>query len=240
MRIGVFDSGIGGLTVLKELVRKYPKNQYFYFGDNKNMPYGSKSKKELLNLSSNIVDFLISKNVDILVIACGTLSSNVYEELKNKYNLPIYDIISPTIKYINDNYKKVGLIATKMTVQSKVFEKKISNICSQACPLFVPIIENNNFNELNSAMDEYFMNISKDIEALILGCTHYPILTDYIKPYFPNTELINMGKVLADNIEIKNSIDKSVRLYFSKVDHTLIENVNKILDFDYQLEEVNA
>ena len=239
MRIGVFDSGIGGLTVLKELVNKYPNNNYYYFGDNKNMPYGSKTKKELEHLSDNIIKFLLNKNVDIIVIACGTISSNVYECLKNKYKIPIYDIISPTINYINNNnYKKIGLMATKMTVESKIFEKQINNeVVSIACPLFVPIIENN-MNNIDEAIKEYTKYIPNDIDALILGCTHYPILEDKIKTYFKNADMINMGKILADSINIKNGIEKNVRLYFSKIDHNLINNIEKILPFNYQLEEI--
>ena len=101
MRVGVFDSGIGGLTVLKTLIDKYPKNDYIYYGDTLNLPYGSKTKEELLELSKNDVEFLLSKNVDIIIIACGTVSSNCLTYLKDNYSIPIYDIISPTIKYLN-------------------------------------------------------------------------------------------------------------------------------------------
>ncbi len=106
MRIGVFDSGVGGLTVLNTLVRKYPNNEYIYYGDTKNMPYGTKSLKELEEFSDKIIKFLLSKNVDIIVIACGTVSSNLYAQLKEKYDIPIFDIITPTINYLNSkDYK---------------------------------------------------------------------------------------------------------------------------------------
>ena len=242
MRIGVFDSGVGGLTVLKELVTTYPKHQYYYFGDNKNMPYGSKSKKELMILADKIMQFLLDKDVDMIVIACGTISSTIYQELSKKYKLPIYDIISPTVRYINNsNFNKIGVIATSMTIESKIFEKLIEKpVFSQACPLFVPIIENHQSDqELEKAIKEYLYDLkNQKIDALILGCTHYPILYDRIKEYLPNTELINMGKILVQELEIKGTKDKMVRLYFSKVDHTLIENIDSILPFDYQLEEV--
>lgn len=242
MRIGVFDSGVGGLTVLKELVIKYPKHQYYYFGDNKNMPYGSKSKKELMILSDKIIQFLLDKEVDLIVIACGTISSNIYEEISKKYELPIYDIISPTVRYINNsNFNKIGVIATSMTIDSKVFEKLIKKpVFSKACPLLVPIIENQQIDkELDKVLQKYLSDLKKqEIDALILGCTHYPILYDKIKQYLPNTELINMGTVLAQELEIKGTKDRMIRLYFSKVNHTLIENIDNILPFDYQLEEV--
>ena len=104
MRVGIFDSGIGGLTVLKTFIDKYPNNEYIYYGDTFNLPYGNKTKKELLKLSDKDVSFLINKNIDIIIIACGTVSSNCLDYLKDKYNIPIYDIISPTLEYLNNNY----------------------------------------------------------------------------------------------------------------------------------------
>lgn len=103
MRVGVFDSGIGGLTVLKNIYKHYPNNEYIYFGDTINLPYGNKTKEELNYLSSLDVDFLLSKKVDIIIIACGTISANCINHLKNKYDIPIYDIISPTIEYLNNS-----------------------------------------------------------------------------------------------------------------------------------------
>ena len=103
MRVGVFDSGIGGLTVLKKIYKHYPNNEYIYFGDTLNLPYGNKTKEELNNLSSLEIEFLLSKKVDMIIIACGTVSSNCIDYLKNKYNIPIYDIISPTISYLNNS-----------------------------------------------------------------------------------------------------------------------------------------
>lgn len=240
MKIGIFDSGIGGLTVLKELNRKYPNNQYYYFGDNANMPYGNKSKEQLEILVDRIINFLLSKNVDIIIIACGTVSSTLYHELTIKYTLPIYDCITPTINYINKSkYNKIGLIATTTTINSKVFEKQICKpIVSQECPLFVPLIESGNINseEMDKAIKKYLQSF-KDIDALILGCTHYPLLTEKIKTILPKAKLINMGTVLTNSLKLENK-KSEVRLYFSKVDHTLIENIEQIIDNNYQLEEV--
>ena len=129
MRVGVFDSGIGGLTVLKKLKEKYPLNDYIYVGDNLNVPYGIKSKKELLKLSIDIIEFLINKKVDVIVIACGTVSSNVYKELKEKYKIKIIDIITPTINYLKkSNYKNILVFATKATINSHIFKNNIENI----------------------------------------------------------------------------------------------------------------
>ena len=121
MRIGIFDSGLGGINVLACLLKKYPNNEYIFFGDTKNIPYGDKSKDELMKLASNIIDFLLTKNVDIIIIACGTVSSTCYNELKNKYSVPLYDIISPTIEYLkHSNLNNIGVIGTNGTIKSNI------------------------------------------------------------------------------------------------------------------------
>lgn len=236
MKIGIFDSGIGGLTVLSELIKKYPNNKYYYFGDNKNAPYGIKTKEELLKLSNKIINFLNKKDVDLIIVACGTISSNVFDKLPK--DTKIYDVISPTIDYINNsNYENIGLIGTNMTIKSKTFEKRINKkVLSKACTDFVPYIENEQ--SLTNIIPKY-MNIFKDkVDVLILGCTHYPIiekeLNDYLDSKIP---LINMGTILADSLKLGNK-EKQIRLYFSKVNHTLISNIDKIIKEKYYLEEV--
>lgn len=166
MRIGIFDSGIGGLTVLKELI-KYP-NEYYYCGDNINIPYGTKSIEELKLLSCKIIDFLLTKNVDLIIIACGTISTNILEYLKNKYNIPIYDIISPVLDIIDDD---TTVLATPMTVRSNKFVNAI------ACPLLVPLVEKNE--DCTEVLKKYLSQVRTN--KIVLGCTHYPILTDKIK-----------------------------------------------------------
>lgn len=236
MKIGIFDSGIGGLTVLAELIKKYPNNKYYYFGDNINAPYGTKSKEELLKLSNKIINFLNKKEVDLIIVACGTISSNVFDKLPK--DTKIYDVISPTIDYINNsNYENIGLIGTNMTIKSKTFEKRINKkIIARSCNDFVLYIENEQ--SLTNIIPKY-MNIFKDkVDVLILGCTHYPIiekeLNDYLDSKIP---LINMGTILADSLKLGNK-EKQIRLYFSKVNHTLISNIDKIIKEKYYLEEV--
>lgn len=234
MRIGLFDSGIGGLTVLKELISRYPNNQYYYFGDNINVPFGTKSKYELKILSENIIQFLLSKNIDMIIIACGTISANLGEYLKGKYNIPIYDIISPTIKYLNNsNYNNIGVLATEMTVKSCVFNQINKKIYQQACPLLVPLIENNL--DYSKELNNYISKLPK-VDALVLGCTHYPIFEGYLKSL--NINIINMGKILCNSIKIESKGQLKINLYFSKVNHELINNIEKIIGHDYQLEEL--
>lgn len=228
MKIGVFDSGIGGLTVLKKLLEKYPNNEYIYYGDTKNIPYGDKSIEELKMLSSNIIEFLIKKKVDLIIIACGTISSNLSTYLKEKYNIKIIDIISPVINYLNNsNYEKIGVIATQATVNSKIFSKNINKeIKEVACSKFVPLIENNNLNELKDCFDIYLNNL-KDRELIVLGCTHYPIIKEQIKEYLGNNKkLLDMSECIND---ITNNGTNKIDLYFSKSDDKIINNINTII-----------
>lgn len=218
MRVGIFDSGIGGLTVLNKLSSKYKNNDYIFFGDRINIPYGEKSKKELVDLSSKIIDFLISNEVDMIVIACGTVSSNCYKELLDKYkNINIVDIISPTVNYINN--KKIDnilVIATSKTVDSHIFKNllKDKNVYEKACPFLVDMIENNKDIKLEECIND------KKYDYVLLGCTHYPLIKDMIK-----NKTIDLG----DNIFLEsNSGTGSIKLYFSKIDDNLLYNVSKI------------
>lgn len=231
MKVGVFDSGVGGLTVLKELVNKYPNNHYIYYGDTKNIPYGDKSLDELKLLVDNIMNFMITKNVDIVVIACGTVSSNLTEYIKSTYKIPIIDIISPTINYINNSsYEKIGVIATNSTINSKVFSKRINkDVKEVSCKSFVPLIESNNLSNLDYYLDLYLKDL-KDRDIVILGCTHYPIIEKYIRKYLGNNiDVLNMAS-LVPNV-FKNDSLKVVDLYFSLLDDKTKLNVKSIIDF---------
>lgn len=230
MRIGVFDSGVGGLTVLNRLITLYPNNEYIYFGDTKNNPYGSKSKQDLEKLSCNIIDFLISKKVELIIIACGTVSSNLGALLKQKYNIKIIDIISPVIKYVNNsNYNKIGVIATESTVSSNVFRELKKDTKLVACKEFVPIIEKKEYDKLPGFIDIYLKDL-KDRDLIVLGCTHYPIIKDKINKYFGNKiKLLDMSDCLP---EVSNIGNKKIKLYFSKLNDIIINNTKNILSTD--------
>lgn len=234
MRIGVFDSGIGGINVLSCLIKKYPHNEYIYFGDTKNLPYGDKTKEELMKLSSEAIEFLLTKNVNLIIIACGTISSNCYPELKEKYHIPIYDIISPTINYLkNSNFNKIGVIGTKRTIESNIFNIIDKDVKMLATLSFVPIIENNQVFE-NSENIINQLSCFKDYDLLVLGCTHYPILKDLIESNL-NIQTLDMGEVLSDAIKLSNEDKYSCELYFSLISVSLITNINNILRNDYQI-----
>ena len=215
MKVGVFDSGVGGLTVLKKLKEKYPFNDYIYYGDTINIPYGEKDKNTLYKLSSRIVDFLIKKKVDLIVIACGTVSSNCYQELKKNYNIKMIDIISPTIDYIKrNNFSSVGVLATTRTINSHIFKNNLHIPVEEvACPEFVDLIENNKINKIN--IDKYLKTIESN--TIILGCTHYPLIKDKIK-----RNCIDMADKIIFN---ENSGQGTVNLYFSKLDNNILKNI---------------
>ena len=200
--IGMFDSGCGGLTVLKEYLKELPHEDFIYYGDTAHLPYGDKSKEKIIEYSTNIVDFLLSQNVKMIVIACGTASAQAYEHLKKSYDIPINNIIEPTAKAVADSH--VGIIATKGTIQSGAWEKEILNYhpntstVSLACPLFVPLVEEGFANTEISKMviHEYLSKMKdKEISSLVLGCTHYPILEEQIKEEMgEKVKIINAGK----------------------------------------------
>lgn len=208
--IGVFDSGVGGMAVLKELKRLLTKESFVYLGDTKRFPYGSKSKQTIIDLTKNGVEFLISKNVKLIVIACGTATSQALEEIKELYPIPIIGVLEPTAKYLQEEQKKqIGVIATAGTIRSKGWEtillEKIPDARVQAiaCPLLAQLVEegwaNNEIADL--AVKEYLKPLKK-VEALILGCTHYPLLMNSIqKQVGKEVEIINIGVHTANEVE---------------------------------------
>ena len=243
MKIGIFDSGMGGITVLKELLKYHPNEEYIYIGDNKNLPYGTKSKKELLTLSSKIIEFLIKEGVKIIFIACGTVSSNVYEELKEKYSIPIFNIIDTTVlKLKEDGIKDVAVLATPATIKSHVFRDKLSNINVKevSCQGFVPLIEG--FMDIKFKkvyLDQYLKDIKKQgIKNIVLGCTHYPLISNDIKDYLKDVNIYNMGTILARSIYLKSG-NKSLDIYFTDNNESLNEKVNLILEENIETRQID-
>ena len=220
MRIGVFDSGVGGLTVLKNLIKKYPYHEYIYFGDTLNVPYGNKTLEELNLLADNCVSFLISKKVDLIIIACGTVSSNCISYLKKKYSIPILDIITPVATYLNKtNLKNIAVLATSNTINSHIFK---------TTPDFVPLIESNNLSNISSIISSYLEPYKNKIDAILLGCTHYPIITSYLSNYLgASIPIIDMSNYL--NIEYPPG-KYSITIYFSRLEESIITNTKRILD----------
>lgn len=226
MKIGVLDSGLGGLSILKTLINKCPNHEYIYFGDTKHIPYGDKGREEVINYGNNIIKFLENMGAKVIVIACGTLSSNK-EYLKS--NVPLIDVISPLNNKI-DNYPLVSVIATPLSVKTNAYKNYIhTNLELISCPLLVPLIENNEDEKLEEAVKNY-LNKCKG-KALVLGCTHYGLIKDKIKKYYPY-DIISLDTYLKEEIAKLPESHFDLQLYFSLLNDKLINNVKNILEIN--------
>lgn len=208
--IGMFDSGVGGLTVYKEIRAKFPNENIIYLGDTKSFPYGTKSKDSIINLTKHGIDFLISKNVKTIVIACGTATSQALETVKNLYSIPIIGIIEPTAQYIAENFNinTVGIVATSGTIRSNGWATSLLkyrpslNITNRPCPLLAPMAEEGwTDNDIAKLTVHEYMNGLHDVDALILGCTHYPLFSNIFKLELKeDSEIINTGTIIANHL----------------------------------------
>ena len=192
--IGVFDSGVGGLTVAREIMRNLPKEDIVYFGDTARVPYGSKSKDNIIRYSRQIIHFLQTKGVKAIVIACNTASALALDTVKDEFDIPIIGVVEPGARAalaVTEN-KKIGVIGTEATVRSSMYEKIMEGInpevsvIAKACPLFVPLVEEGfkKHKVTDEIIDYYLADLKKsDIDVLILGCTHYPLLRSKIREY---------------------------------------------------------
>ena len=208
--IGIFDSGVGGLTVLDTLRKKLPHENLIYIGDNKNCPYGDKTKEQLLEYTIEICDYFASLDVKMIVLACNTTSANVLNELQMRYpSIPIVGVISSTVHYLLSTEKKrVLVIATNATIQSHKYMNTIHEYDSEvevyelATPRFVPLIESGEYKEgIHSVIEDYVLSYHDKIDSIILGCTHYPIIKDQIKDVLgDNVEYISSSESISDEV----------------------------------------
>ena len=192
--IGVFDSGVGGLTVAREIMRHLPNENIVYFGDTARVPYGSKSKDNIIRYSRQIINFLKTKNVKAIVIACNTASALALDVVREEFVVPIIGVVEPGARAALEatKSKKIGVIGTEATIRSAMYEKIIkgfdgdATVVGKACPLFVPLVEEGfaKHKVTEEIIDYYLASfMDTDIDSLILGCTHYPLLRSRIKEY---------------------------------------------------------
>lgn len=199
--IAIIDSGVGGLTVVKELQTLLPEEDIIYFGDNKNVPYGSKSQEEIITLTKKMLDFLMEKNVKLVGVGCNTIST-VLHLVKPDYDLKIIGIIDPVVEHIaklTDN--KFGLIATPFTIKTQYYNQTLAKlntsmeIIGEGCPGLAALIDQGIFTraELEEETKEPISKIKNRglIDTIILGCTHYPLVTDHLRELYPDITFIN-------------------------------------------------
>ncbi len=208
--IGVFDSGVGGLTVVRALMERLPFEDILYFGDTARVPYGIKSVETITGYARQITDFLLHRNVKILIIACNTMAAVAYEAVANLSPVPVLDVIEAGAHVaVNATRTKViGVIGTPATINSNAYARAIHNydcdirIFSQACPLFVPLVEEGWFDHPVTRLTarEYLKPvIAEKIDTLVLGCTHYPLLKPLLQETVgPEIRLIDSAEAMAD------------------------------------------
>ena len=216
MSIGVFDSGIGGLTVLKEIRKVLPNEKIFYFGDTARVPYGEKTKELITRYSKEIVEFLLDKEVSAIVVACNTATALALEELKKTFKIPIIGVIKAGAKTAINTTKSgnIGVIGTKATVNSKRYEEEIkklsenAKVIAKACPLFVPAVEEGILDGklVDQIIKTYLDDFEKEIDTLILGCTHYPLLKSAIGKIYTNLNIVDPARETA--LDLKEILEE--------------------------------
>lgn len=214
--IGIFDSGLGGLTVVKEIIKILPNEDLIYLGDTARVPYGTRSKEMIIRFSFEDANFLLGKNVKCIVIACNTSSALAGKELKDKLKIPVFDVIAPALrdaKRISKN-GRIGVIGTRGTIDSEAYKVPFS----KACPLLVPFIEEGETKSqaLRTVVKGYLSDFKKEkIDTLIMGCTHYPIIKDIIeKEINSNVKIVDSG--LSVTKELKHYLTNNSMLNSQK------------------------
>lgn len=245
--IGVFDSGMGGLSVLMNLYKLLPNEKFIYLGDTARVPYGSKAKESIIEYSKQCVQFLLEQNVKLIVVACNTASSVAMDAIyKIAKDIPVIEMINPaTNGAVNSsNNGKIGIIGTKGTIKSEAYIKSLRKLDSfdnlklfpKACPLFVPLVEeslvNHQVTEIitHEYLDEFKTN---GIDTLILGCTHYPFLVSQIIQVLPDVNLIDTGYFAAMDTQKKLrelNIEADVKVDINKENLDLLVNNKQIGD----------
>ena len=230
--IGIFDSGLGGLTALKEAIRVMPNESFVYFGDTGRVPYGTRSRDTIIQYTEQALRFFVSHNVSSVLAACGTVSSIALEAVKQRYPFPIIGVVDGAAKAAvkSSESKKIAVIGTAATVSSGSFEKAVKKLSPDAqtlgvaCPLFVPLVENGFISPDDAVTLEVarrYLQPIKDFcaDTLILGCTHFPIISETIKKVLPLVTLINSGyesaHALLEQTETQPDKSGAVEFYVS-------------------------
>ncbi len=213
--IGVFDSGVGGLTVANAIRQILPHENLIYFGDTAHLPYGDKSKETIISYSTRITQFLLEQQCKVIVIACNTASANAYDPIisATANSALVLDVINPVVEHVTSarkKYKRIGVIGTKGTINSGTYVGKIIarnphvSVASLATPMLVPMIEEGFiFDDISNAIIRSYLSKPElaQIDSLILGCTHYPIIKNQINKFFNfNVDVIDSSRIVADHL----------------------------------------
>ncbi len=252
--IGIFDSGIGGLTVAKEIIKHLPSENIIYLGDTARVPYGTKSKNTVIKYADSNSEFLLSKGIKLLVVACNTASAHAIKSLEEKLSIPVVGVIKPGAKKAVESTQNgnIGVIGTPSTINSGAYQREIKKInpevkvFSKACPLFVPLAEEGWFdNDIAKSVAVKYLSELKEhkIDTLILGCTHYPILKKTIEKVMGEDVLLidsaeqislKVASIINRNGTVKKeSSNISKRIYYlTDNSDTFISVANRFLGED--------
>lgn len=256
--IGVFDSGVGGLTVAREIMRNLPNEHIVYFGDTARVPYGSKSKETIIRFSRQIIRFLLTQNVKAIVIACNTASALALDEVEKEFDIPIIGVVKPGAQVAAETTvnKKIGVIATEGTINSRMYDKLITEqdpeitVYGKACPLFVPLVEEGWLKDpVTEEVARRYLDelLAQDIDSLILGCTHYPLLRSLLRGVVGDkVNLVNPAYETAKALErllkeknlenpgTKEPTNEPYRFFVSDAANKFKNFANSILPYDIE------
>lgn len=261
--IGIFDSGVGGLTVANAIRQALPNESIIYYGDTSHLPYGDKSPETIQHYASGIAEFLLKSDCKIIVIACNSASANAYDKVKEIAGdkVPVVNVIDPVVEQVTRmaDYKHIGVIGTKSTINSETYNTKIKTaktgvlVSSMATPLFVPMIEEGFiFDDISNAIIRNYLSRHEigGIESLILGCTHYPIIKNQISKFFNfDIDVIDSSKIVAESVRKvlvnnklqNNESQKSENKFFVSDMTTSFRVISKMFfeeDVDLQLNNI--
>ena len=224
MRLGLFDSGVGGLTVLKSVAELCPNTSFVYLADTARLPYGSKNRSEIIEIANEISSWFGKQNIDGFLVACNTTNAIALDVIKNNLDVPVFDLIDSVASIVKDS--RIGVLATPSTVKTYAYTNAILDfnpkafVIEQACPEFVPMIEINRIRseEIRDFAIEYLKPILKEnVQSLILGCSHYPLITPLLSTLIPSKiKLIDPARALS--LKVRSFIDSKINS-FSKFEY---------------------
>ena len=219
MRLGLFDSGVGGFTVLKKVVELFPNTSFIYLADTARLPYGVKTSNEIIQIAEEISSWFNKQSIDVILVACNTTNAIALDVIKNKLDVPVFDLIESASSTIKES--RVGVLATPSTVKTKAYTNAILEfnpntfVIEQPCPEFVPMIEMDNINsdDITDVATGYLQPLLKQkIHSLILGCSHYPLITPSLRKVLPSSvKLIDPAEALS--FKLKLFIDSKTSNY---------------------------
>ena len=246
-RLGVFDSGLGGLTVLNEVCKYNSGLDVVYFGDTARVPYGSRTVETINRYAEQDVRILLSQGVQAILIACGTVSTNCLPALKKSFSLPIVGVIDAGCQAAlqASKTKRIGVIGTRATVNSHAYERRIRELCPEAktwgveCPLFVPLIENGFAPDdpITEMTVERYLSAFQGtgVDTVIMGCTHYPFLANTLERHMPDVTFVNVGKAISFGLRqdfdlLESGAPNQVSYFVSDEDTGFLDIARRYLD----------